>query len=128
MRERLGRKGFGSSTVEALIEELKRKGLLDDEKFARYFATAKSLSKPVGRRLLLRELIQKGIPPALADRATEEATSETDELETVRELASQRLSHMKGLPTQAVQRRLFGFLSRRGFSAEVVYRVVRELA
>ncbi len=128
MRGRLGRKGFGSSTVEALIEEFKREGFLNDEKFARYFATQKSLLKPVGRRLLIRDLIQKGIPPALAEQATQEATCETDELETVRELASQRLSHMKGLPTQAVQRRLFGFLSRRGFSAEVVYRVVRELA
>ncbi len=127
LRKRLLGKGFGPADVEALLEQLKRKELINDVKFARYFATQKMLSKPVGRRLLNNSLRAKGISPEIAAGAVEKATEGIEEIEVARQLALGRLSSIRGLDRPAAQRRLFGFLSRRGFSSEVVYRVVREL-
>ena len=127
-QQRLTQKGFGQATVEALVDEFKRKGFLNDEKFAKFIATSRMLSKPVARRALLAELKAKGVASHLATQAVEKATSGTEELEVVRQLALTRAAHLKGLEPSVAQRRLFGFLSRRGFSSDVVVKVVREVA
>lgn len=125
---RLARKGFDRSAIERVIAQLKRSGLLDDAKFARYLATQQMLNRPVGKRALADSLRAKGIDPATAASAIAQATEGVDELKTARQLAQERLSKMPGLSSDVLRRRLFGFLSRRGFSSEVVYRVVREAA
>ena len=43
-----------------------------------------------------------------------------------REAAGRRVAALQGLSRQAAERRLFGFLSLRGFSSDVVWKVVRE--
>lgn len=127
LKSRLSREGFGAATIEALLAELKRKDFVNDEKFARYFATQRMTYKPMGRRALAADLKSRGVDPQWIEQALNEATEGRDELEVARALAQSRLSHIKGLSSEAAQRRLFGFLSRRGFSADVTYRVVREV-
>jgi len=63
----------------------------------------------------------------LAQNAIDVETAGKDETTVVRELAQKKFSSMKGLEPAAAERRLIGFLARRGFSANVVYRVAREL-
>ena len=127
LRSRLGRCGFADSTTEAVLAELKQKGLVNDALFARLFVTQKALSKPVGRRLLLTQLRAKGIKPELAAEAVAVTTEGRDEFEMARQLALGRVSRMRGLERAAIERRLFGFLSRRGFASDVVHRVVKEM-
>ncbi len=127
LRERLGRQGVSAPVLETLIGEFKCKDFINDAKFAKYFATQRMSSRPVARRVLLSNLRARGVPSDLAVEAADEAVAETDELETARKLAFERAPHLKGLKRDAAQRRLFGFLSRRGFSSAVVYRVLREV-
>ncbi len=126
LKGRLAEKGFAEAAVRTVVEDLRRTGLVGDARFARYFAVQQASSKPVGRRLLLSRLRSKGIDPVLAEEAVQQATEGKDELERAREAASRRAPALEGLPREAAQRRLFGFLSRRGFSGEVVHKVVRE--
>lgn len=126
-RQRLTQKRFGQATVEALVDEFKRKGLLDDERFAQYVATSRMLSKPVARRAIVAELKAKGVASDLATGAFEKAAEGRSELELAKEVAVKRMAHLKGLDRSTVERRLFGFLSRRGFSSEVIYQVMRAL-
>ena len=109
-----------------MLAEFRQKGLVDDAKFARLFVAQSVLSKPVGRRMLLSKLRGKGVAPELAEAAVTGGARPEDELETARQLAAGRLERMKGLERAVVERRLFGFLSRRGFPAEVVWKVVKE--
>lgn len=127
LRQRLTRKGCRGEEIEAVLAEFRQKGLLDDAKFARLFVAQSVLSKPVGQRKLLFQLRTKGVAPELAEAAVSSGTQAEEEVETARRLAAGRLARMKGLERAAAERRLFGFLSRRGFSGEVVYKVVREL-
>lgn len=126
LKGRLEEKGFAEPAVLQVIADLRRSGLVGDARFARYFAGQQAASKPVGRRLLLDRLRVKGIDPKLAEEAVQEATAGKDELERAREAASKRAPALGKLPREAARRRLFGFLSRRGFSSDVVYKVVKE--
>jgi regulatory protein len=123
----LARKGFGREVVGSLVEGLKRIDLIDDAKFARYFASQRMSARPVGRRALVASLKARGIAPDVVAQAVERATEGRSEMETARELALGRWSALKGLDQATRVRRLVGFLSRRGFSSEVVYRVAREV-
>ena len=127
LRDRLLRKRFDPALVDSLLEEFKKRDLVNDVKFAKYFAASGMAAKPVGPRVLVSRLKSKGISSEVAVSAVQEAAGGVDEFETARELALSRVSHLKGLTKEAAQRRLFGFLGRRGFSSEVVYKVVREV-
>jgi len=111
--------------VQAVVEEMRRTGLVGDARFARYAAT-QAAAKPVGRRLILNRLRGKGIAPEMAEEAVQAATQGKDELERAREAAGRRVAALQGLSRQAAGRRLFGYLSRRGFSSDVIWKVVRE--
>ena len=127
LKTRLGREGFSASTIDTLLAELKRKDFVNDAKFARYFATQRMTMKPMSRRALAADLKSRGIEFQWIEQALNEATEGTDELETARALAQSRSSHLKGLKPEAAKRRLFGFLSRRGFSSDIAYRVIRDV-
>lgn len=128
LQVRLLQKGFGPETIEGVLLEFKRRGLIDDEKFSKYFASGKLLMKPVGKRSIFMQLKSKGVSESLAASALEKAYEGLDEFTMARSAALARLVRLQGLPKEALERRLFGFLSRRGFSSEMVRRVVKELS
>lgn len=128
LADRLSRRGCAAQIVRSVVEDLKEKGLLDDAKFARYYAIQRMDFKPMGRRALERELRGRGVAPELAARAVEEAAGGQGDFERACELARRRFERMRNLPRPVIERRLFGFLSRRGFSSESIYRVLRELS
>ena len=127
LRQRLRDKGYPDPVIDAVVQELTRKDLLNDQAFAQYYAANRLLLKPMGIRTLQEELRRKGIAPAVAAQALTKATAGYDELTAARALAQRRRAALAGLPSAATQRRLAGFLQRRGFSGEVVYKVIREV-
>ena len=126
-RDRLSRKGFPADLIQTVVESFKQQGLLDDQKFSRYFAQGQLAVRVVGRERLLQQLEAKGISKETAVAAVAQATEGVAELDLARQLAKNRLGALKGLSQPAVQRRLSGFLSRRGFSEEMVTRVIQEV-
>ncbi len=127
LKQRLAQKGFGPAAVEPLVSELKRQGLLDDTRFARLFVAQQMQARPAGRRMLVSRLRAKGVAAELATQTVATEAAGEDELELASRLAAKRAPALEGLPRVAAQRRLFGYLSRRGFSAEIIWKVVREI-
>ena len=126
LHERLIRKGVAEPEVRKVVEDLRKKGFVDDVRFARLFVSRQMHSKPIGRRMLLSRLKARGIAPEVAQGALEQGAPGPDDLELARQAAGPRMERMRDLPRETADRRLFGFLSRRGFSSEVVYQVIRE--
>lgn len=124
--QRLRLKGFPEPEIQALVSEFQRQGILNDAGFSRYFAQAQMTARPVARRQIVGRLRAKGISEREAAAAVEAAAEGVSDLDRARALAGRRTGSLDRLPKEAAQRRLFGFLSRRGFSPEVVERVVRE--
>ena len=121
VRERLGRHGYADETVGAVVGRLRELGYLDDEEFARLKAREKA--RKYGPRRVSAELRQSGVGEELARGVVEEEFAGREELGEARSAAARRYN---GRGSEAEARRVYGFLVRRGYSAEVCAQVARE--
>lgn len=121
VRERLRRYGYAEQTVEGVIGRLEELGYLDDEEFAR--AAAREKARRYGPRRVLGELRRSGVDAELAQGVVDDEFAHRSELEEARSLAARRYNR-EGSDAEA--RRVYGFLMRRGYSAEVCAEVARE--
>jgi regulatory protein len=111
-----------AATVLARFAEVK---LIDDEVFARAWVESRHYGRGLASRALGAELRQRGVASEEIDAALGQLSPE-QELTTARELVERRLPATEGMPPLARTRRLTGVLARKGYSAALAYRVVRE--
>ena len=120
VRDRLRRYGYGEETVGGVIGRLEELGYLDDAKFARLAAREKA--RKYGPRRVSVELRRSGVDGEIAREAVEEEFAGRSELEAAFSAAARRYNR-EG--SEAEARRVYGFLMRRGYSAEVCAEVAR---
>ena len=108
-----------------LIAKFERLNYLNDERLARELVSRLSERKGKSKSVIARELRQRGIPSSLVDVALEEINDD-DELAKATELALQRVRQFSKLDDETAERRLVGFLSRRGYSGQTVREACRE--
>lgn len=124
LREELLRLGHDAAEVEAVIDEFERSLYLDDVGLARSVTEKLRGSKRSSRSQIRMKLIARKLP----DSAIETALGELDtdeEFELLREAAADRARKLSGLDRQTAERRLLGFLARRGWSGEPAMRAAR---
>ena len=121
VRERLRRYGYGEETVGAVIGRLEELGYLDDEEFARTVVREKA--RKYGPRRVSADLRRSGVDAELAQGIVEEEFAERSEVEAARSAAARRYNRGG---SDAEARRVYGFLMRRGYSADVCAEVARE--
>jgi regulatory protein len=121
VRERLRRYGYGEETVRAVIGRLEELGYLDDEEFARTVVREKA--RRYGPRRVSADLRRSGVDTELAQGIVEEEFAERSEVEAARSAAARRYNRGG---SDAEARRVYGFLMRRGYSADVCAEVARE--
>lgn len=123
---RLTRRGVKPTAAESLVADLVRRGAVDDERFAGLMARSIVRAKPAGEALIRAKLRQKRVDSETAARAAKRALEGRDLLADATALARKRVRTMPAsLDAPARERRLIGYLSRRGFDADVVYRAVK---
>lgn len=110
-----------------VIDELKDKGFLDDKAFARLWIGDRISLKPSGKNLIVRELKSKGLDDESIDAAFNEYEGAFDEYEMASPLARRKLKRMKGIEGEKAKKKLLDFLSRRGFSYNTIWRIMKEL-
>lgn len=138
LRRRLLRKEFPEDVVEECVADLVDRGFVDDAQFAAAFVRDRVRARPRGTRRLVQELRARGVAGETAGQVVEETLENeaVSELELAREAAeawarrafSGRADHGRpeGDPWE-VRRRLFGYLTRRGFGVEVIRAVMDEV-
>lgn len=127
LARRLQKKGYGAAEIESVLHQLQEENLLDDERFARLYAEHRLTSRHIGQRMLLAELLQKGINRTVAQSVVNEITGDDREKIEARVFAEKKLRLLsKGTALQR-KKKLYDALSRRGFSPEVVREVLRNL-
>ena len=108
-----------------LVAKFERLNYLDDERLARELVSRLSERKGKSKSVIARELRQRGISSHAVDAALE-AIDDDDELAKATELALQRVRQFSKLDQATAERRLVGFLSRRGYSGQTVREACRE--
>lgn len=127
MRAYLAKKDFSVKVIEETIDYLVGLGYLDDVRFSMQYSRSRIESKGMGRYRLRYELVNKGVDEHIVDQTLDDLFREVDESQLARDCAEKKLPAWEGLPALTVKRRLAGFLGRKGFAAETVYRTVKEL-
>jgi len=121
VRERLQRKQFPPEAVEAALTRLQERGLIDDIAFSRFWVENRQACRPRGVQALRSELYRKGIDHTIIDATLNDTDLMGDEYEQALTLARAALRKYADAPNYATfQRRLGGYLQRRGFGFNTV--------
>ena len=99
--------------------------LIDDAVFAQQVADAARRTKGLARSMVKRKLADKGLDKEVINQVADEISDE-DELAVATEVAIKRLGQLSKLEPEVRNRRLIGFLQRRGFGSGVVFAAIRE--
>jgi regulatory protein len=135
----LSRRGVSSSEMASLlasrdldpqvvsdeVERLEGVGLLNDRELAENLVRAKQERKGLGRGAVTSELRSRGIAPELIEQALSEIDDD-DEQARADEWAVKRSSSLQGLDRATAERRLNGYLMRRGYRSETIRRAVEK--
>lgn len=112
--------GFSMEVAGCIVEWAKEYDLVNDERFCRLFVS----SKVFGIRRFKLELLQKGVPLDVVNNSL----SEISEFSYKKDLISIINKRYGTLPDiETAKRRAYGWLSRRGFSAELIHSVLNEV-
>ncbi|MYA62283.1 MAG: RecX family transcriptional regulator [Dehalococcoidia bacterium] len=122
LRRRLSEKAV-PDVVDVAVEQLKERGLIDDAKYAREWSDSRSRRSPRSSRMIVRELVNKGVSPHLAELSVEEL----DDDDTAHDAASRFAMRLADADYEQFHRRLWGHLQRRGYGAGVSRRVISRL-
>ncbi|SDC88669.1 regulatory protein [Paenibacillus sp. UNCCL117] len=126
IRERLKRKEFEAEVIDHVAARLKNEGYLNDEMFAEMLTKQRSESHKKGRHWIKQELQQKGIPKEHITNALEQV-DEAVEVEAAYQLASKRYRKDWEEDRLKARRKIAGFLQRRGYSGNVVSKVMAKM-
>lgn len=99
----------------AVLDRLVDERYLDDEQLARDEAERLRERKQLGERGIAAALRQRGLDPAVLDEPDRD-----DELQRAIDAAADRRRRMGSLDDETAERRLAGWLQRRGFSGGAV--------
>lgn len=110
--------------IERVIVRLAELGYVDDNKFVEWWISQRSAFKPKGRRAIEIELRAKGVSKQCIDGYFSGRNQSGDERDMAKKAISRKLVIWQHVPLDLQRKKLFGFLSRRGFDADVIASVV----
>ena len=117
--------GLFDDECAEVLEALQAAGYVDDKRYARSYAGDRFRLHRWGRRKIRYELIGRGIPEDLAMAAVE-GIGEDEYLETIRYLASKKLSLVPHAESRVLKHKVVQYLIRKGFEPEIVQPVVEQ--
>jgi regulatory protein len=114
-----------SEIASQVIARFTEVELIDDAAFAQQVVDASRRTKGLARSMVKRKLADKGLDQEIINQVANEISDE-DELAVATEVAIKRLGQLLKLEPEVRNRRLIGFLQRRGFGSGVVFAAIRE--
>lgn len=124
LRQILEQREIPSEIAEPILDRFTEVGLIDDKAFAQTIVSSRRNFRGLSKTAIKRELLTKGVTEADFEAALQEISSE-DELETAKELASKRFGQMAHLEKATRDRRLAGYLQRKGYSSAITFAAIR---
>ena len=79
LRDKLRRRAERAGAVEEVLARLKESGYLNDQRFAEGFAAARLANDKLGRARVIRDLRQRRVAPALAERTVQRLYQDVNE-------------------------------------------------
>ncbi len=116
---------FSREMVDRVVLELEKKGLIDDREFVTLFIESRNKNRPKSEYILRRELARFGIDKTIIDAYF--ATNLVNE-ETLAEVAlEKKWRRFAALAEPLRFQKATSFLSRRGFSFDIIKKTVANM-
>lgn len=130
LRDRLEDRDFSDRVIRLVIGDLSAVGLLNDAAFAESFVHDRMMLRPCSKRMLVIELVRKGLAEEEAARVVDASYGPKTEAEVAGDLARKKARSLAGEDPRRVRQKAADFLFRRGFewdiASEAVMRAVEE--
>jgi len=128
LKRKLWNKDYDSKLIDEVIEDLNKKGFLDDEEFIREFVADKSKIKSWSTKRIRSELIKKGIALKLIYESLIDQPKEIEQ-ENLLTLAQKKYDQLRkrNLEPKELKMKLTSFLILKGFEYDLVREVYDEL-
>ncbi len=123
--DKMKRKGYGEEVIKGTINYLGNFGYINDKDFATEFTKVKA--GKFGRNRIKLELTRKGIDEKIIDEIIESEFNEEIEYSNALEIAKKKIKSYKDDDRNAIYRKLGSYLQRRGYSYDIVTKVLREV-
>lgn len=127
IRDRLRSKRYSADLIEGIVEELKKRGDIDDVKFASLWIESRMRLNPAGDTVLKYELKRKGIEPGTIEAALKRKSEDYDEFAIALPMAEDRFRRFGKIDRQKALKRVYDFMLRRGFKYDTVQRILEEI-
>lgn len=120
---KLMKKGYEHDAVEAAMDYLAEKKLVDDEAFGKELIGSRSKRRPVGERAMRFELARKGVPDEIAGNLLREYDSASLCLAA----AEKKFAALHRYDEAVRKKKLEAFLRNRGFDWPIVKETIERL-
>lgn len=124
---KMRQKEYEEDIINNTIEYLTLYNFLNDEEFSHMFIKDKLKLNRYGINRIRMELFKKGIDKDIIESVLCEYSDSDREYNTAKELAQKKLKCCLKDPKDAQYRKLTGFLMRKGFSSDIVFKIVKEI-
>lgn len=125
-RRWLARKKVNEEDGEVAIRELKKSGLIDDAAFVRWWADQRTTFRPKSQRMLLVEVLRKGVDKELAQQVLASTGLPTDE-ELAQLVLEKKRRTLEKLDPETRKKKIANILTNRGFGWGVINRTIENL-
>ncbi len=125
IEDKMKQKEYDTEIIDKTLNWLKKYDLINDEEFAKEYILSKA--KKYGSKRIKLELARKGIDEKVMQTVLEEEVSPDTEYHIALEGAQKKMKSYEGQEKNAIYRKLAGYLQRRGFSYDIISKVLKKL-
>ena len=118
--------GLTAHQANSILDRLRELGYVDDRVLAEQMKHALYERKGQSKAVVARAMSGRSIERDIIDEVLDDI-DQGDELSAAKELAAKRASQLTGLDKQTLERRLVGFLARRGYPGNIVREAIAPL-
>ena len=123
---KMQKRGFPNEVINPIIKKCMENGYLDDREFAEAYVKSRLLTKPRGSRMLMSELMGKGVDREIADEVISEAMRETSEEELALNLLQKNRNRFLKQKSVDLKLKIRNFLGYRGFGYEAIRKAIED--
>jgi regulatory protein len=121
IEDRLRKKDFEEEVIKAVVDFLLENDYLNEERFAEMWIRSRKNHHPRGRKLIYKELKNKGVNQRIINNALNQHLSNQEELEMAQYLMDKWLRRRTEEDSSSYK--LKNYLANKGFNYDLIYQV-----
>ena len=128
LKRKLWNKDYEQKLIDEVIEDLIKKGYIDDNEFIRAFVAEKTKITNWSRKRVKSELIKRGLSPNLIDKILNEKVTQSD-FENAMNVAKKKFEVLskRNLESKELRNKISTYLFSKGFDYELIKKVVNQI-